>query len=96
MSRYLEGITCFAVTEVMPDETFYLKKSERDGCLALFEEKSEATLQIIRNNIPDNDIREVVVVRKASLKKTNDYIDLLEANIIKVTKQLEKLEKKVK
>ena len=60
----LKGMVVFAVSEPLEDGRFFIKKSIRDGSLAIFDEEKDAESQLRRNDIKGNVVNELVVVRK--------------------------------
>ena len=47
----LKGMVVFAVSEPLGDGSFFIKKSIRDGSLAIFDEEKDADIQLRRNDI---------------------------------------------
>ena len=55
----LKGMVVFAVSEPLGDGSFFIKKSIRDGSLAIFDEEKDADRQLRRNDIQGNFVNEL-------------------------------------
>ena len=73
----LKGMVVFAVSEPLGDGSFFIKKSIRDGSLAIFDEEKDADRQLRRNDIQGNFVNELVVVRQEVVANVDSKLKAL-------------------
>ena len=73
----LKGMIVFAVSEPLGDGSFFIKKSIRDGSLAIFDEEKDADRQLRRNDIQGNFVNELVVVRQEVVANVDSKLKAL-------------------
>lgn len=73
----LKGMVVFAVSEPCEDGSFFIKKSIRDGSLAIFDEEKDADRQLRRNSIQGDVVNECLVIRTERARNANDEIAAL-------------------
>ncbi|HHY0466013.1 TPA: hypothetical protein ACVU43_002996 [Vibrio parahaemolyticus] len=59
----LKGMVVFAVSEPLEDGSFFIKKSIRDGSLAIFDVEQDAQRALQHNDIQGDVVNECVLVR---------------------------------
>ena len=73
----LKGMVVFAVSEPLGDGSFFIKKSIRDGSLAIFDEEKDADRQLRRHDIQGNVVNELIVVRAERAANVNSELKAL-------------------